>query len=174
MKILVAFASTYGSTAEIARRIAATLVERGVDAEARSVTEATGVGSYDAFVVGSAVFAGRWMDQALAFIDRNANILSAHPTWLFSSGPVGKSATKYEPQDAKDAARVDRVIRPREHRIFAGAWDRANADRVPRRFVERFVAKHLLPEGDFRDWDAIDRWAWHIADELRSVAAPAH
>ena len=32
--------------------------------------------------------------------------------------------------------------------------------------VERFIAKRFVPEGDFRDWPAVDAWADEIAHEL--------
>ena len=52
---------------------------------------------------------------------------------------------------------------PREHRVFFGALDREKLS-----FSERMIVKAVkAPDGDFRDWDAINGWADEIADELR-------
>jgi menaquinone-dependent protoporphyrinogen oxidase len=49
--------------------------------------------------------------------------------------------------------------------VFFGAWDRSRLDRSKLGFAERIIAKRL-PEGDWRDWPAIDAWAAGIARRL--------
>jgi menaquinone-dependent protoporphyrinogen oxidase len=50
----------------------------------------------------------------------------------------------------------------REHRVFAGRLDRKLLG-----FGERaLVVAVRAPEGDFRDWDAIDRFAGEIVERL--------
>lgn len=47
-------------------------------------------------------------------------------------------------------------------RIFFGALDHSHLS-----FAERMMAKAVrAPEGDFRDWKAIEAWAASIAQEL--------
>jgi menaquinone-dependent protoporphyrinogen oxidase len=168
MKVLVAYASKYGSTKGIAERLRAA----GQQADARPVQAIDDPGGYDAFVVGSAVFAGHWMAEATRFVRRHRAVLANWPTWLFSSGPIGTMAAKHEPVAPKETGKLVRAINPREHRVFFGAWDRANADRAKLGFAERMVAK-WLPEGDFRDWKAIEGWAASIAQALqRARTAP--
>ena len=168
MKVLVASASKYGSTRGIAERIAEHLQAAGQPAEARPVQGIHDLGGYDAVVVGSAVFAGHWMAEATEFVRRNRAALADRPTWLFSSGPIGTMAAKHEPQEPKGIGELVRAISAREHRVFFGAWDRANADRAKLGFAERMVAK-WLPEGDFRDWAAIQAWAASIAEALQGA-----
>ncbi len=51
----------------------------------------------------------------------------------------------------------------REHRVFAGRLDRHRLG-----FAERAVTLALrAPEGDFRDWAAIEAWAAEIAETLK-------
>jgi menaquinone-dependent protoporphyrinogen oxidase len=169
MKVLVAYASRYGSTRGIAERIAQCLRVAGQQAEARPVQEGIDdLGGYDAFVVGSAVFAGHWMAEATGFVRRHRAVLASRPTWLFSSGPIGTMAAKHEPVAPKETGELVRAIGAREHRVFFGAWDRANADRAKLGFAERMVAR-WLPEGDFRDWATIEGWADSIARALQGA-----
>lgn len=180
MTVLVAYASRYGATAEIADRIAATLTAEGHDAVARPVTEAaTGdaVAEADAVVLGSAVYMGHWRKEASAFLEQHCAALAARPIWLFSSGPLPGAVVP--DRVAENAASVDGTPREapgavvavgaREHRVFDGRLDPEHLglrDRVIRALP---AGKNLLPEVDGRDWDAIEEWARGIARQLEPV-----
>jgi menaquinone-dependent protoporphyrinogen oxidase len=169
MNVLVVYASRFGSTRGIAACIAEKLGQEGTPAEARPVEAAGDLGGYDAFVVGSAVFAGHWMEEATEFVRRNRAVLASRPVWLFSSGPIGAMAKKYNtPAEPKGIAKLKRAVDARDHRVFFGAWDRGNLERGRLGFAERIIAKRFLPEGDWRDWPEIEAWATDIA---RSLAA---
>ena len=68
MSTLVVYASKHGATCGITERIAARLGEAGQEAEVRPVEAAGDLTSYEAFVVGSAVYAGHWQKEASAFV----------------------------------------------------------------------------------------------------------
>jgi menaquinone-dependent protoporphyrinogen oxidase len=55
------------------------------------------------------------------------------------------------------------AIHPRDHRVFAGALDRASIDGGNLTAVERFVTRKFMAEGDYRNWAEIDAWADGIA-----------
>jgi menaquinone-dependent protoporphyrinogen oxidase len=165
MKVLVVYGSKHGSTRGIAEDIAETLRAAGQQAVARPLEAAGDLTGYDAFVVGSAVYAGRWTPEATEFVGRHHAVLASRPVWLFSSGPIGAMATKHEPVEPKGIGALRRAINPRDHRVFFGAWDRSKLDGSKLRFVERMVAKRL-PQGDFRNWEAIETWAAGIAQAL--------
>jgi menaquinone-dependent protoporphyrinogen oxidase len=93
MKVLVAFASKHGSTKGIADFIGATLRQKGLDVDVLETSQVQNIQSYDAFVLGSALFIGHWMKEAKQFALKNSAILSTRPVWLFSSGPTGTSPT---------------------------------------------------------------------------------
>jgi menaquinone-dependent protoporphyrinogen oxidase len=174
MNVLVAYASKYGSTKEIAERIAQQLRHHGLQAVARPVQDLDDLVDYDAFVVGSAVFGGHWMPEATEFVRNNRALLAHGPVWLFSSGPIGTTAKKYDrPADPKELGELRRAIRPWDHRVFFGAWDPSKLDRGRLGLAERMIAK-VLPKGDFRDWQAIQAWAASIARTLQKqpTAAP--
>jgi menaquinone-dependent protoporphyrinogen oxidase len=161
VKVIVAYASKHGATEGIARHIAGRLSEGGTEAEARPVTEVDDLGPIDAVVIGSAVYAGSWRKEAVAFIDAHADELARLPVWLFSSGPLGEQVVDDDEQP-KQLDEIRARISPRGHRMFFGALD---TDKLS--FGERMLVKAVkAPEGDFRDWDAIRDWSDEIALDL--------
>ncbi len=162
MHVLVTAASRHGATREIAVAIADRLGEHGLQVAVADPAEVTGFGPYDAVVVGSAVYAGHWLDAAKKLVERHAPELTARPVWLFSSGPVGDP-----PKPDEAAVEVDDLVAAtgaQGHEVFAGKIERSTLG-----FAERAIVRALkVPVGDFRDWDAIDTWADHIALELEA------
>jgi menaquinone-dependent protoporphyrinogen oxidase len=79
MHVLVAYASRHGATQGIAERIARTLQEAGVDAEARPAATIKSVAGYDAFVIGSAAYMFHWEKDASSLVRRNRAALAGKP-----------------------------------------------------------------------------------------------
>jgi menaquinone-dependent protoporphyrinogen oxidase len=178
MKVLVAYATRHGATAGIAERVAAGLREAGLSADLRPVNDVRDVGGYDAFVVGGAAYMFHWLKDATGFVKRHRQALAGHPTWLFSSGPLGTDLVDKEGKDVlettrpKEWAELLPLIQPREARVFFGAWD---PTQPPIGIAERLMrlapaSAETVPAGDFRDWPAIDAWAAEIAAALRPAA----
>jgi menaquinone-dependent protoporphyrinogen oxidase len=174
MKTLVAYATKHGSTKGIAERIAARLRAAGLEAEVLPVGEVADVKAYDAVVLGSALYMFHWLAEAKSFAGRNRQDLAARPLWLFSSGPFGPEPLDKEGRDKltvsgpKELDELRASLRPRDHRVFWGAWDRRNK---PIGFWERMVnlmpaGRAGMPDADFRDWPNIEAWADGIAAEL--------
>lgn len=163
MTVLVASASRHGATTEIAATIGRVLREHGVAAEVAKVEDVESLDPYDAVVLGSAVYAGQWLESARSFVDRHADELAARPTWLFSSGPVGDP-----PKPAPDeAVKIDRILvetSPEEHRVFGGKIDRKDLGLAERAIMRAVRAR----EGDFRDWRAIRGFAEKIAQAVNA------
>ncbi len=175
MKVLVAYETKYGSTHGIAESIAARLRTHDVSVDIARAREVRDIDAYDAFVVGSAVYYGAWMREALDFVTRNRDVLRARPVWLFSSGPIGEAKTDGQGRDMRAASEPKGIvelrseIKPRGHRVFFGALDKSKLG-----MTDRFIAS--VPafsgaEGDFRDWKDIESWADVIARELLSAPA---
>lgn len=160
MKVLVSAASKHGATAEIAERIGTILSGTGLDVTVVEPSEQVAIDGYEAFVLGSAVYAGHWRHEAKEFADRVAELDPIPDVWLFSSGPLGDPL---KPDEAPvDVAAIVDALSPHDHRVFAGKIDKENLG-----FGERaiLIAVHA-PEGDFRDWAAIESWAAGIAETL--------
>jgi menaquinone-dependent protoporphyrinogen oxidase len=187
-KVLVVYGSRHGGTRGIAERLGEVLRTEGAETvvAAADHVEPEDVRTADAFVVGSGVYMGSWLSEPLEFLRRERERLATRPTWLFSSGPLPGSSKEQPDADPLTNAlgpadgpgsggrkKVDALsasIRPRDHRVFQGAFDPKDA---PKAMSERIVrlmpaARKILPPGDFRDWDAIAAWAREIAVTLRS------
>jgi menaquinone-dependent protoporphyrinogen oxidase len=148
----------HGATAEIADRVGDVPRERGLDVINSSAERADALEGYDAVILGSAVYAGRWMKQARELADRRPAV------WLFSSGPIGDPPKPEE--DLVDVAGIVGSLGVRGHQVFAGKIDKSKLT-----FGERAIVTTLrAPEGDFRDWDQIESWAGDIADTLFAEA----
>ncbi len=175
MRILVAYESRYGATEGIARRIGEVLIQQGLSADVVRARDARSVEGYDAFVIGSAVFIGSWMREAVDFVKRNAPALAARPAWLFSSGPIGDEKVDPRGRDVKESAvpktiaELQKLLAPRGHAVFFGALDRKKL-RLPDSLIMGMPA-FAKYDGDFRDWDDITGWAEMVAGELAPVAA---
>ena len=164
MTVLVAYATRYGATAEIAERIALTLIEEGVDARAQQITTVRDLAGVDAFVIGSAVYFGSWLKPATAFVERHRGTLADRPLWLFSSGPLDQKLARAQLPITQHGSEITDGLGARDHRTFGG-----------RLLPEAPIDPHVLethPIGDFRDWDAIGDYARVIAKELAAMTFP--
>jgi menaquinone-dependent protoporphyrinogen oxidase len=171
-RILVAYATKYGATAEIAERIGDRLRLAHLPTDTLSVSSVNDLSPYRAVVLGSAVYIGQWREAAAQFLKNQESALEQRPVWLFSSGPTGTG----DPVELMKGWRfpqalqpiVDR-IRPREIAFFHG---NLNPEKLT--MVERWIVKCIgAPVGDFRDWEAIDAWAATIASTLHQDG-PSH
>lgn len=166
MNVFVVYESRYGSTKGIAEFIAGRLRECGLDAEARSVDANPDPAAFDAVVLGSAVYLGRWMQGAVEYAERHRASLASRPVWLVSSGPLTlrDGVTVDDPDGvSQEIATLRETICPRGHRVFFGALDPGKLGFAKRAMRHLPAARAVLPEGDFRDWDAIGAWADGIA-----------
>ena len=86
-KILMAYASKYGSTQEVAEAIAATLSESGFRVDLQPMRKACTLEQYGAVVLGAPLYFGLWHKDALNFLSRNEDALAQRPVAIFASGP---------------------------------------------------------------------------------------
>jgi menaquinone-dependent protoporphyrinogen oxidase len=113
------------------------------------VADVTDIEGYDAVVLGSAVYAGRWMKSIRELVELRHEELAARPVWLFSSGPVGEPLRPTE--DPVDVATIVPAIGARGHRVFSGKLDKSKLS-----LGEKALVMSLrVADGDFRNWDEI-------------------
>jgi menaquinone-dependent protoporphyrinogen oxidase len=173
-RVLVVHFSQSGQTTKIARRIAATLRDSGLEAtlaEGAYPGIAHEIAAHDAVVIGAAVRYGRHARQAEELVRRHASRLSALPCALFS---VSLSAAGNEKQRG-DAQRVleEFLARtgwsPRHTATIAGAL-RYRRYGLFLRWMMRFMAKRaghatdVSRDYEYTDWGAVDRFARRVAN----------
>jgi menaquinone-dependent protoporphyrinogen oxidase len=167
--MLIGYASRFGSTRDVASRIADTVRARGNDVDLRSVGEIADFDRYDAVVFGSGVYDGSWTAEATDLMRRHAAVLARKPVWLFSVGSfgdrhpiVGRLITK----EPREIGEFEQAIHPRGYRVFAGVID---LDHWPAwgRLIFRALGGH---DGDNRQWLDIEAWADEIASECADLS----
>ncbi|GAA3162306.1 flavodoxin domain-containing protein [Blastococcus jejuensis] len=167
-RVLVAVASRHGGTAGIAADLAAALGGApGVSAVVVPVAQQPDPASFDAVVLGSAIYAGRWLEPAREYAATHAAQLRLRPVWLFSSGPIGEPP--YPPDEPHDVAPLTALTGARGHRTFPGRLDPTRLS-----FGERAMATAMrAPVGDFRDPAAARAWAAALAVEIGAASPVA-
>lgn len=169
MRVLIGYASRFGSTRDIAVRIADTVRTHGNEVDVRSVEEISDVDRYDAVVFGSGVYDGSWPAEATGLMRRHAAALAQKPVWLFTVGsfgdrhPIVGGLIKKEP---KEIGEFEEMLHPRDYRVFAGVID---LEHWPAwgRLLFKALGGHA---GDNRHWSDIDSWAEDISSEIRPEA----
>lgn len=155
---LVAYATRYGSTREVADTIADTLRERGLGAEVRPAREVRSLDGYKAVVLGAALYNGRW-HRTRAPLRLHRKALLNLPVAIFALGPL--SATEEAEQASR--AQLDRALAsvhwltPVAVGMFGGVIDPARL---------RFPLNRM-PKSDTRDWTAIRAFATLLAVPFR-------
>ena len=166
-RVLVAYGSKHGATAEIAERIGKELRGAGLEADVLAAKEVKDLSGYEAVVLGSGLYIGAWVKGAANLLKKRADELARMPVWLFSSGPTGTGDPEKLVEGKVFPARLEEArdrVKPRGHRLFHGAIDRDRLGMLERQAIKMVKA----PLGDFRDWDAVEEWARGIAGELEA------
>ena len=114
MRVLIGYASRFGSTRDIAMRIADTIRTHGNEVDVRSVEEISDCDPYDAVVFGSGVYDGSWTAEATALMRRHAAALAQKPVWLFTVWIFRRSTSNCRRPDLpRDSAVGLRMPEPR-------------------------------------------------------------
>lgn len=171
-RVLVAYATKHGATAEIAEKIGQVLRQAGLRTDVLPADRVGDLTPYAAVVLGSGVYIGRWRREAAKFLEANEHALANREVWLFSSGPTGEGDPVALAQGWQFPNNLEPIadrIQPRDIAVFHGAL---NADKL--NFIEKWMIKKVeAPLGDFRDWEAIASWAMGIVDVLKEAGLAA-
>lgn len=159
-RVLVAYGSTNGSTAEIAGWIGEQLRADGIEADVVDADHVDDVAPYDAVVVGGAVYVTRWHPAAQRLTRRHAEALRRRPVWLFSSGPLDTSADQGPVTVMRGASKAADRVGAVEHVTFGGRI----APDAPSWMARRMAGSGL--RGDFRNPQRVRAWAGTIARQL--------
>jgi len=129
---MIAYASKYGTTEEVAKRIAESLQKKsGKEVAVKPIAEIADLGKPEAVIVGSPLYHGGWLPDAIAFVRKNSAALSRIPTWLFSVGPLG-TELKDDEEQPFELAEFREKIGQSHHTVFHGALSHSKLDRRDR------------------------------------------
>ena len=159
-KVLVAYGTTNGSTAQLAEAVVGVLCKAGLAAEAAPAASVGDITPYDAVVVGGALYTGRWHKDARRFVRRHGRALTGRPLWFFSSGPLDASASERDLPPVPGVRKAMIRLDVREHVTFGGCLEEG---------AKGWVAGMILRSGkggDFRDFTVVEEWAEGVAAEL--------
>jgi len=174
-RILVAYDTIHGSTAEVAKEIGTALCARGFQVDILFVGNVIALQDYDTVILGSAIYEFRWLPDAMAFLKNNTPALSAMPVAYFI---VGASLVQDTPEnrDAVKKSFIDPVlteypdIKPLSIGLFGGAVD---FKKEQYNLFEKFVLRILglivgfKDSADWRNWEYINSWANEVGDQLQ-------
>jgi menaquinone-dependent protoporphyrinogen oxidase len=163
-RVLVAYATRKGSTREVAEAIAARLETDGLRAVVQPAGQDVDLRTFDAVVLGGALYTGRWHRDARRFLRRHRRVLATMPVAVYAMGPatgddlaMGGSLGQLE----RALGRVPDVT-PVAVTVFGGVID---PDRL------RFPFNRM-PPSDARDWDAVAAWADEVAGHVPQLTIP--
>ena len=161
--ILIVYATRAGSTREVADAIGKAMTEHGARVEVHPIKEITTLEPYRAVILGSAIRAGSWLREAVAFVKQNKSELEKLPLVYFVvCATMHEDTPKHHDEVLAYLKPVRAMLEPLEIGLFAGKLD---AEKLP--FFERLLIKAMHKEqGDWRDWEAIHDWAGRIYDRL--------
>jgi len=90
-KVLVTYASSYGSTKEIAEVISKTLRSQGLAVDLQLIRKVRILEGYSAVVLGAPLYMFHWHKDARHFLSQHRKILADHlPLAIFAGGPFAK------------------------------------------------------------------------------------
>ncbi|HEY3317124.1 MAG TPA: flavodoxin domain-containing protein [Coriobacteriia bacterium] len=164
-KVLVAYATGSGCTAGVAEKIGATLASKGIEVDVVPVDSKSEPAGYDAVVAGSGVRAGSWHPRAKKWVARNASALKGKPLAFFTVGtaPTHSAGGFDEMRGYTDKLLADTGVEPVDIGLFAGWFVTSKFN-----FIERWIMRIAkTPEGDHRDWEAIEAWAARVSAKLQ-------
>jgi menaquinone-dependent protoporphyrinogen oxidase len=160
--ILVCYATRYGSTVDIAGIIGKELEAACHHVVVSPIADGEDPANYDAIVIGSPLYMGKWLAEVRDFVSRFRFPLNERPVAVFSVGYSLKDRTMEHLKSGEDALVDIRVfITPVSAGFFPGKVD---PDRMSAADKAIVTLGGVTP-GDFRDEDLVRSWARDLAVE---------
>lgn len=169
-KVLVTYASTAGSTEEIASVISEVLFLAGMPVDQCKMRQVRVITTYRAVVMGTAIRRGKPLPESMRFVNEHRVALRHVPVACFSAGVWMREDT---PENrAKTVGFLAPLLAEIDQAVAVGCF----AGKIDSRALSRFW-RWLAPRdgsgnhlhGDWRDWDMIQGWAEELAGKLAAT-----
>jgi len=173
-KVLVAFATRYGSTREVAEAAGTALREQGIDADVRPAKDVATLSGYAGVVLATPFYIGSILKEATQFLERNREALQALPVAVLTCGPVNAKDDLAEARGQLDDALAKlEWLKPVASEIFVGKYDPAHL-RPLDKLIAVLPASPLYGVGahDDRDWASIRVWTETLPAAMGLVSQP--
>lgn len=166
IRILVAYATRSGSTAEIAEAVGKELTAAGFAADVADMNTITSLSGYSGIVIGAPLYMGNLVGDMKKFIGKHQGALSTLPVASFAVGltPVSEKAGNVDHAMACLMTTLS-PLKPSGTILFAGRLDPAKLGFIQRKMMELGG----VPSGDFRDWNLIAAWARELPEKMGLV-----
>ena len=186
-QVLLAYASHFGSTSEIAHEIADVL--RGeeisvdvIDLKTHAETQTPSLTNYTGVIIGSGIRMASWAKEVLDFVQSNKKILKSKPLGVFVSSGEASNPDTYEKAKEKYLYKIldeFQLMGPEViYEAFGGVFDFSSSSnysflekKILQRIAESSSSGFVVNDGklnDFRNWQLIREWSTTFADILNT------
>jgi len=157
--ILLAYATRYGSTQEVAEAITSTLRQDGIKVDLLPMQDVKNLDNYSAVVLGAAIYNARWHPEAHNFLSQYQETLKKLPVAIFALGPLSTSDVAMLRSRRQLDLELQKYpwLKPVAVEMFVGKSDPAKLGILDRLFTKA---------SDHRDWNAIRSWANTLPSQL--------
>ena len=157
--ILLAYATRYGSTQEVAETITTTLREDGIQVDIQPMQDVNSLDNYTAVVLGAAIYNSRWHPEVHKFLSRYQETLKQLPVAIFALGPLSTSDAAMLRSRRQLDMELEKYpwLKPVAVEMFVGKSDPAKLGIFDRLFSTA---------SDHRDWQAVRAWANKLPAQL--------
>jgi menaquinone-dependent protoporphyrinogen oxidase len=168
-RVLVAFATNYGSTYRISDLIAAVLSAEGFKVDLKFVDNDTiDLSKYDAVILGSNIYIEKWNTKATAFLDKYKTELATkkvayYCVCMILGMDLGGKEKQYAANYLKLISDGYPEIVPKASTAFAGAVDY----RILKPKDWLLLHSMFAQPGNWTDYGEVVLWAYELSDKLK-------
>ncbi|MBN2379943.1 flavodoxin domain-containing protein [candidate division WOR-3 bacterium] len=158
MKVLVAYATRYGSTGEVAEKIGEVMRAKGAEVDVANIKDKPDPRGYDAAVVGGAIYIMMFNGKTKGFVARHRKTLKDMPVAYFClSGTMKDDTPENREKIGSKLNPMKKKVAPVDVGLFGGAFDPSKG---PKMMASESAS-------DDRDWDAISAWAEELISKFK-------
>lgn len=165
LSILLAYATSYGSTEEVANSMAETLRGSGYEVSVQSAKKVKTLNGFQAVILGAPLYMFRWHQDARRFLSKHRAALSSMPAAIFALGPFHNKEDELKSAREQLDKELGKYVwlKPAAIQVLVGKFD-PNKLRFPFSLIGPLKK---MPASDERDWDAIKTWTKTTAEGMQ-------